>query len=57
MGMTRDQMLQALQADVDSWPQQVKDAGVKDAAGRADRPQPRNNEILRTPEDPEATYN
>jgi hypothetical protein len=49
-------MLRSLQDDVDAWPQAVKSAGVKNAAGSAFRPVARNNEILRTPEDPEATY-
>ncbi len=53
--MTREEMLQHLQDDVDAWPQSVKDAGVKNAAGSAFRPVARNNEILRT-ENPEATY-
>jgi hypothetical protein len=53
--MTREAMLQHLQDDVDAWPQSVKDAGVKNAAGSAFRPVARNNEILRT-ENPEATY-
>ena len=54
--MTREEMLRSLQDDVDAWPQSVKDAGVKNAAGSAFRPVARNNEILRTPEDPEVTY-
>jgi hypothetical protein len=54
--MTRQEMLRSLQDDVDAWPQAVKSAGVKNAAGSAFRPVARNNEILRTPEDPEATY-
>ena len=33
--MTREEMLQHLQDDVDAWPQSVKDAGVKNAAGSA----------------------
>jgi hypothetical protein len=49
-------MLRALQDDVNSWPQRVKHAGVKNAAGAAFVPLARNNEILRTPDDPEATY-
>jgi hypothetical protein len=53
--MTREEMLEALQADVDAWPEAVKAAGVKNAAGASFRPVARNNEILRT-EDPEATY-
>jgi hypothetical protein len=54
--MTRDEMLAALQRDVDAWPQRVKDAGVKNSAGAAYVPLPRNNEILRTPHDRSATY-
>jgi hypothetical protein len=54
--MTREEMLRSLQDDIDAWPQSVKDAGVKNAAGSAFRPVARNNEILRTPEDPEVTY-
>src|SRR4051794_2110351 len=54
--MHRDEMLQALQGDVNAWPQRVKRAGVKNAGGFAYVPVPRNNEILRTPDDPEATY-
>lgn len=54
--MNRPEMLQALQADVDAWPQRVVEAGVKNAAGSAYRPVPRNVKILATPEDPEATY-
>jgi hypothetical protein len=53
--MTREEMLRSLQDDVDAWPQAVKDAGVKNAAGSAFRPVARNNEILRT-ETPEETY-
>ena len=49
-------MLEALQADVDAWPQAVKNAGVKNAAGSSYAPQARNNEVLRTPDDPRATY-
>lgn len=49
-------MLDALQADVNAWPQNVKDAGVVNAGGAAYRPVARNLEILRTPDDPEATY-
>jgi hypothetical protein len=52
----RRRMLAALQADVNSWPQEVKDAGVKNAAGSAYTPLARNNAVLRTPDDPEATY-
>jgi len=52
----RAEMLQALQNDVNVWPARVKDAGVTNAGGAAYVPLPRNNEILRTPEDPEATY-
>ena len=54
--MTREAMLRSLQDDVDAWPESVKAAGVKNAAGSAFRPVARNNEILRTPDDPEATY-
>jgi hypothetical protein len=54
--MTREEMLRALQADVNEWPQRVKEAGVTNAAGAAYVPVARNNEILRTPDDPEATY-
>jgi hypothetical protein len=53
--MTREEMLRALQADVNAWPQEVKAAGVKNAAGAAYVPVARNNEVLRTPNDPEAT--
>jgi hypothetical protein len=53
---TRREMLRALQDDVNAWPQDVKDAGVKTVGGAAYRPVSRNNEILRTPDDPEATY-
>ena len=49
-------MLRALQADVNAWPQEVKDAGVTTAGGAAYRPIARNLEILRTPDDPEATF-
>ena len=49
-------MLRALQADVNAWPQRVKAAGVTNAGGAAYTPQARNLEILRTPDDPEATY-
>src|SRR3954469_24018189 len=48
-------MLRALQADVDAWPQRVKEAGVTNASGAAYVPVARNLEILRTPDDPEAT--
>ena len=48
-------MLAALQADVNAWPQRVRDAGVKKSDGSAYLPLPRNNAILRTPDDPEAT--
>ena len=48
-------MLRALQADVNAWPQNVKDAGVTNKGGAAYRPVSRNLEILRTPDDPEAT--
>jgi hypothetical protein len=54
--MTKEEMLRALQADVNAWPQHVKDAGVTNAAGAAYVPVARNNEILRTPDDPAATY-
>lgn len=54
--MTRDEMLSALQADVNAWPQRVRDAGVTNLAGAAYVPVARNNEILRTLDDPEATY-
>ena len=49
-------MLRALQADVNAWPQRVKDAGVTNAGGAKYVPVSRNLEILRTPDDPEATY-
>src|SRR4051794_18442551 len=49
-------MLRALQADVNAWPQRVKEAGVTNAGGAAYVPVARNLEILRTPNDPEATY-
>jgi hypothetical protein len=49
-------MLEALQDDVNAWPRRVKEAGVKNAAGSAYVPHSRNNEILRTPDDPAATY-
>jgi hypothetical protein len=52
----KDEMLQALQADVNTWPQRVKAAGVTNAGGAAYTPQARNLEVLRTPDDPEATY-
>jgi hypothetical protein len=55
-GVTKEEMLRALQADVDAWPQRVKAAGVTNKGGAAYVPQARNLEILRTPEDPEATY-
>jgi hypothetical protein len=54
--MSRAEMLRALQNDVNAWPTRVRDAGVTNAGGAAYVPLPRNNEILRTPEDPEATY-
>jgi hypothetical protein len=54
--MTEKEMLEALQADVDAWPQAVKNAGVKNAAGSSYAPQARNNEVLRTPDNPRATY-
>lgn len=53
--LPRDEMLRALQNDVNSWPDRVRDAGVTNAGGAAYVPLPRNNEILRTPDDPEAT--
>lgn len=54
--MNNDQMLLALQADVDDWPERVKAAGVKTASGSSYRPVARNNAVLRTPDDPQATY-
>jgi hypothetical protein len=54
--MTREEMLQALQTDVNAWPGRVKAAGVVNAAGSSYGPLARNNEILRTPDDPDATY-
>ncbi len=54
--MTTEEMLRALQADVNAWPQEVKDAGVTTAGGAAYRPIARNLEVLRTPDDPEATF-
>src|SRR5439155_15462162 len=54
--MSREEMLRALQNDVNAWPGRVRDAGVTNAGGAAYVPLPRNNEILRTPDDPEATY-
>ncbi|MDA0185260.1 hypothetical protein OJ997_33455 [Solirubrobacter phytolaccae] len=54
--MIKDEMLKALQADVNAWPKRVKAAGVTNAGGAAYTPQARNLEILRTPDDPEATY-
>lgn len=48
-------MLRALQADVNAWPQRVRAAGVTNAGGAAYVPVARNLEILRTPDDPEAT--
>jgi hypothetical protein len=54
--MSRAEMLRALQNDVNAWPARVKDAGVTNKGGAAYVPLPRNNEILRTPEDPGATY-
>ena len=36
--MTHEQMLQALQDDVDDWPAAVKAAGVKIASGSAYQP-------------------
>lgn len=56
MEMNREEMLGALQNDVNAWPRHVRDAGVTNAGGAAYVPLPRNNEILRTPDDPEATY-
>ena len=53
---THRRMLEALQDDVNVWPRRVKEAGVKNAAGSAYVPHSRNNEILRTPDDPAATY-
>jgi hypothetical protein len=55
--MSRDEMLRALQNDVNAWPGHVKDAGVTNAGGAAYVPLQRNNEILRTPDDPVATFN
>jgi hypothetical protein len=52
---SREEMLRALQKDVNAWPGRVRDAGVTNAGGAAYVPLPRNNEILRTPDDPEAT--
>lgn len=49
-------MLRALQADVNAWPQRVKEAGVTNAGGAAYVPVARNLEILRTPDDPQATF-
>lgn len=54
--MTQEEMLQALQADVNAWPVRVKEAGVKKSNGTAYVPLPRNNAVLRTPDDPQATY-
>jgi hypothetical protein len=54
--MTHEQMLRELQDDVDAWPAAVKAAGVKIASGSAYHPVARNNEVLRTPDDPQATY-
>jgi hypothetical protein len=54
--LTRVEMLQALQNDVNAWPARVREAGVTNAGGSAYVPVARNNEILRTPDDPEATY-
>ena len=53
--MTRDEKLRALQADVNAWAQRVKEAGVTKIDGSAYVPVARNNAILRTPDDPEAT--
>jgi hypothetical protein len=55
--LTRERMLAALQADVHAWPGRVRQAGVKKSDNSAYVPLPRNNAILRTPDDPEATYN
>lgn len=52
---TRKRMLAALQADVNAWPQRVRDAGVTKLDGSAYVPVARNIAILRTPDDPEAT--
>jgi hypothetical protein len=52
---TREQMLAALQADVNAWPQRVRDAGVTKLDGSAYVPLARNIAILRTPDDAEAT--
>ena len=54
--MSREEMLRALQNDVNAWPGRVRDAGVTNAGGAPYVPLPRNNEILRTPDDPEATH-
>jgi hypothetical protein len=54
--MDKTAMLRALQADVNAWPQRVRDAGVTNAGGAAYVPVARNNAVLRTPDDPEATY-
>jgi hypothetical protein len=54
--MTRQEMLEALQEDVNAWPQRVKRAGVLTVDDCAYVPVPRNNRILRTPDDPQATY-
>jgi hypothetical protein len=54
--VTREEMLRALQADVNAWPKRVKEAGVTNAGGAAYVPVARNLEILRTPDDPEATF-
>jgi hypothetical protein len=48
--------LKALQADVNAWPQRVKEAGVTISGGAAYVPLPRNNAILRTPDDADATH-
>src|SRR3954454_17520203 len=49
-------MLHALQADVNAWPQRVREAGGTNAGGAAYVPVARNLEILRTPDDLEATF-
>lgn len=46
--ISRAEMLQALQNDVNAWPTRVKEAGVTNLGGAAYIPLPRNNEILRT---------
>jgi hypothetical protein len=54
--MTRREMLEAPQVDVNAWPQRVKGAGVRTVDDCAYVPVARNNRILRTPDDPQATY-